>query len=181
MRCSLPGWPTAPPAPAISGERSASFVGGVRGMSAHLDILRTGTAEIVGQMRELAEVTDRISRALDAIRGIAKQTNLLALNATIEAARAGDAGRSFAVVAGEVRKLADDSRTATESIDAVVAEIRSRTGATAEVAHHASDEVEQSRQQFEELDAAYAAVADGLRAVVVSIDEARAAAQDRPR
>ena len=66
--------------------------------------------------RTIAELAD-IVRAID---GIAQQTNLLALNATIEAARAGDAGRGFAVVATEVKKLANDTRLATDRASAMV-------------------------------------------------------------
>lgn len=74
------------------------------------------------QTQKLEESSRRIGNISDAIRGIANQTNLLALNAAIEAARAGESGRGFAVVAQEVRKLAEQSRTATEQIDQVVKE-----------------------------------------------------------
>ena len=63
---------------------------------------------------DLERTMDQLSGIVTAINGIAAQTNLLALNATIEAARAGDAGRGFAVVAAEVKKLAGDTRLATE-------------------------------------------------------------------
>jgi methyl-accepting chemotaxis protein len=69
--------------------------------------LERGNAQLKSTMDELTAIVGAIGR-------IASQTNLLALNATIEAARAGDAGRGFAVVASEVKKLADDTRLATE-------------------------------------------------------------------
>lgn len=70
---------------------------------------------------ELEIVVAELSGIVGTISGIAQQTNLLALNATIEAARAGDAGRGFSVVASEVKKLAGDTRLATDQAVAMVA------------------------------------------------------------
>ncbi len=75
----------------------------------------------------LGEAGQRIGDVLEAIRTIAAQTRMLALNATIEAARAGSAGRGFAVVASEVKRLADNTATATEDIEARIADIRGGT------------------------------------------------------
>ena len=69
---------------------------------------------------ELETTVTQLGEIVETIRGIAGQTNLLALNATIEAARAGEAGRGFAVVADEVKKLAQDTRRATERAAAAV-------------------------------------------------------------
>ena len=81
----------------------------------------------IGLVNGLNASTDKIGRILNLIREIAEQTNLLALNAAIEAARAGEAGRGFAVVADEVRKLAERSSTATNDISLLVGSIRQDT------------------------------------------------------
>jgi methyl-accepting chemotaxis protein len=113
-----------------------------------IEVLRLGMFEMLGQVSAVREVADRIAPMVHAIRSVAKQTNLLALNATIEAARAGHAGRGFAVVADEVRMLADDSSTATQSIDEIVAEMREMTEAALLIATTTSDNLEKSASHF---------------------------------
>jgi Methyl-accepting chemotaxis protein (MCP) signalling domain len=118
---------------------------GLRAATSGVDGARSMTFQILGQISELEDMSNQISGMVDLIRRIAGQTHLLSLNATIEAARAGDMGLGFAVVAAEVRKLAHDSRAATESIDAIVTEVREMTEATVEVANLASEQVEEAR------------------------------------
>lgn len=81
----------------------------------------TNTSEQVGELNTLA---DSIGEVIGAIKAIAEQTNLLALNATIEAARAGEAGKGFAVVADEVKKLASETAGKTVEIDERIAKIQ---------------------------------------------------------
>lgn len=80
--------------------------------------------DIQGRQDELQRVVGQLDDIVSSIDAIAKQTHMLALNATIEAARAGDAGRAFAVVAGEVKKLATDTQVATERARAMMLEKR---------------------------------------------------------
>uniref|UniRef100_I2PYZ5 Methyl-accepting chemotaxis protein n=1 Tax=Desulfovibrio sp. U5L TaxID=596152 RepID=I2PYZ5_9BACT len=89
-----------------------------------IDRVNAVSATLKSAMSALGEQTQAIGRVMSVISDIADQTNLLALNAAIEAARAGEAGRGFAVVADEVRKLAEKTMTATKEVGQAVVSIQ---------------------------------------------------------
>lgn len=91
--------------------------------------IRETVAETTRKVKRLAEASQEISKIVALIATIASRTNLLALNASIEAARAGEAGRGFAIVADEVRQLADRSAKSLKEIEQIVMQIQSETGA----------------------------------------------------
>lgn len=89
--------------------------------------IQTSTTEVKDIINELDILSDKIGNITSMITNIAKQTNMLALNAAIEAARAGEQGKGFSVVAEQVKKLAEESAAAANSIVTMVNEIQSKT------------------------------------------------------
>jgi methyl-accepting chemotaxis protein len=132
-------------------------IGGILGLVREID-------QAAGTIEKLDERSGNVSNVLDVIRGIAEQTNLLALNAAIEAARAGEAGRGFAVVADEVRKLATLSQDSTRSIEDIVRQLQLEAKDAVRVMGHARDSASQHGRQLEQaassLDQIVARVAD---------------------
>lgn len=92
-------------------------------LSSSIDSIITSFQDYSQSLLSLNEKIEKINQISNFINGISNQTNLLALNAAIEAARAGEAGSGFAVVADEIRKLAEESKISSESINQLVAEI----------------------------------------------------------
>ncbi|MBQ3642222.1 hypothetical protein II906_09920 [bacterium] len=91
---------------------------------------------------ELTDYIKQIGATVTVVENISEQTNMLALNAAVEAARAGEYGKGFSVVAGEIRKLADESKQATNKITALVSEIEQTTSSTIIATEDSTREIE---------------------------------------
>lgn len=96
----------------------------------------------LGKIKTLEESANEIGNVIQIISDIAEQTNLLALNATIEAARAGDAGKGFAIVASEVKNLANETAKATEEVKSRIDRIQGDTGQTVNFIEQISQSIE---------------------------------------
>ena len=107
-----------------------------------MEKIAAATSSVSEKMTSLAHRSEEIGKVVNVIQEISEQTNLLALNAAIEAARAGEHGRGFAVVAGEVRRLAERTKGATEEIAGTIRSIQEETRQTLQVMHDSRTAVE---------------------------------------
>ena len=135
--------------------------------------VRESSTRITEVVRSLAERSQAIGGMAEAITAIAEETNLLALNAAIEAARAGENGRSFAVVAGEVRRLADNCQQTAGSIGEVIVEVQSEMQRTVAAIDAGTARNEEVARVVEELRDAFAMI----RAAVEGVTEQASAVE----
>lgn len=117
--------------------------------------IRRQVDSIVGHMLELGRKSQQIGAVLDIVSELAEQTNILAINATIEAAGAGEAGRRFAVVADEIRKLADRVTGSTKEIRGLIEDVRSAVNTTVMATETGSKAVDAGSKQFGDVAAAF--------------------------
>lgn len=116
-------------------------------------------------INELENHTAKIESILDVIGGISEQTNLLALNAAIEAARAGEQGRGFAVVADEVRQLAQRSAESTQQIQDMIHELQSRSKVAVDAMKTSQSKAETTVERAAEAGESFRTIADSMQQI----------------
>jgi len=146
-----------------SSEQTAQAARGGQGMvdrtSDSIGAIRRQMEQIVSHMLELGKKSQEIGAVLDIVSELAEQTNILAINATIEAAGAGESGKRFAVVADEIRKLADRVGGSTKEIRGLIDEVRGAVNTTVMATETGSKAVESGARQFLDLSAAFKQIA----------------------
>jgi len=149
---------------AQKGEESAKQAG------AKMELINAFVDTSAKRIMKLGHASQEINKIVEVIDEISEQTNLLALNAAIEAARAGEAGRGFAVVADEVKKLAEESQKATSQIGSLIAEIRRGTDEAVEGMKVGIKEVEDGSQVVNDALFALGSISVNVSAVAQQIE-----------
>ena len=143
--------------------------------------IRSSVQATAKRIKALGDRSLEISEIVNVINDITEQTNLLALNAAIEAARAGEAGRGFAVVADEVRKLAEHSRNATKDIAALIKAIQAETNDAVVVMEEGTKEVEIGAKLADQAGRALDAISSVVRQSAELVQEISLASKQQVR
>jgi len=146
-----------------SAEQTASAARSGQGMvdrtNESIGGIRRQMDQIVTHMLELGKKSQEIGSVLDIVLELAEQTNILAINATIEAAGAGESGKRFAVVADEIRKLADRVGGSAKEVRTLIEEVRGAVNTTVMATETGSKAVDSGSRQFLDLSAAFRQIA----------------------
>ncbi|MCM3714179.1 methyl-accepting chemotaxis protein [Halalkalibacter oceani] len=130
-----------------------------------ISTIRETVSQSADFIQQLGERSHEIGNILELITSISEQTNLLALNAAIEAARAGEHGKGFAVVADEVRKLAEESRASAEKISTMILLIQEDTERAVEEMNRGTEEVEVGTKVVHEVGESFTRISDAVERV----------------
>jgi methyl-accepting chemotaxis protein len=136
-----------------------------------MDTIRTSTDETGDLLESVNEMSDKVSTIIGTINALARQTNLLALNAAIEAARAGEHGRGFSVVAGEVRKLSDESHLRANEISELVESMIAKIAMAVNSMKGASEAVMEGVKIAHETDHAFVHIIDAVEMITSNVQE----------
>ncbi|WP_019555370.1 methyl-accepting chemotaxis protein [Propionispira raffinosivorans] len=160
---------------------SVAAVGGEKAVQetiSQMRVIEQKTNTTAGVIGELEDKAQQISQIVSLISNIAGQTNLLALNAAIEAARAGEAGKGFAVVADEVRKLAEQSANATKDITNLISDVQLKTQTAVTFMNESKREVEMGSELVELAGRNFNEILDMIKGVADEINEISAATEE---
>lgn len=146
---------------------------------AEMQRIAATVSEAAQTIREMGENSERISSIIGVIREVAEQTNLLALNAAIEAARAGEQGRGFAVVADEVRKLAERTSSATEEITSMIGAIQADTATAVDTMDKALPQVERGLDLARQAEHSLREIRDGAGTTLERIRDVALVTQEQ--
>jgi methyl-accepting chemotaxis protein len=147
--------------------------------TATMEKIAAASGSVSAKMTSLAQRSEEIGKVVSVIQEISEQTNLLALNAAIESARAGVHGRGFAVVAGEVRRLAERTKGATEEIAATIRSIQEETRGTLEVMQHSQAAVNTGIEETTRARQSLSAIIESSRQVEQQIQMIASAATEQ--
>ncbi|MBI2418525.1 MAG: HAMP domain-containing protein [Ignavibacteriales bacterium] len=159
----------------IAGEGGAVVSATIIGMNRVADVVTEAAATV----KALGSSSDKIGEIVQVIDDIADQTNLLALNAAIEAARAGEQGRGFAVVADEVRKLAERTTKATKEIAMMIKQIQKDTGNAVVAMEKGTEEVNNGKNLAQKAELALQQIINSSSQVVDNISSVAAASEEQ--
>jgi PAS domain S-box-containing protein len=143
-----------------------------------MDSIKVTTTEGANKISSLGNKSKEIGNIVDTINQISEQTNLLALNAAIEAARAGEAGRGFAVVADEVRKLAEESSQATNQIAELIRDIQSEIDGAVKSMEENTRQVEDGSKGVVDAVKAFESLPPIVNAINKAVSEVSAVAEE---